>query len=333
MNKNKGEKKVDNKREFEQGLKVLRWLATENDLLEYGPVAIIVRHALRTRNFDTLHNYLKTHKKLIRTAKSKSFFIKLIEEQFPFYTPKDSDFEEGTIPISPCFSPLLKPALFKITQPDLPGHIIEFGRTQFGKSNLNKVSTASILLNSDSNVWIFTTDPEYRILKAYFNDLIIIRVWRDDIAINFFEPPHPDMPKLQWLMTIVDRLSVENNFYQSSKNRLVDCVLWLFKERGILDDKTTNYPTALDVLNALKALQSKAPGYQRSHFEPLINRFQNFVNIGRLFSSKRDPSIEILQNTNIIFEIGGLGSEVYNTFLSTLFTKVHFYRQFEEMGK
>jgi hypothetical protein len=105
--------------------------------------------------------------------------------------------------------------------------------------------------------------------------------------------------------------------------------MWLCEKKGIFKG-AEDYPTCQDFLNVLLKYKQGAKTFQeKGSYEPLINRFRSFCNLGKLFTTKRSPDYSQLQKENIIFEFIGMGGEVYSTVMSILAAKAFYYRLYE----
>jgi hypothetical protein len=318
---------VENEADIKKSLQVLNWLY-DIGALKSGPIKARAVHGMRTKNFSSLHNYLKGHPKIIRQGKLIHHLKKVVDKLYPFSIPSMDAFS-GNLPMGYCYTPFGPRPLFSTHDSELHLHEILMGKTGSGKTNVAKIQLASIRKHSNACTWVFAVDDEYREMKGFFNDYKIINIFKL-YKDNPFVPPHHKFPHLAWLLIISEIICVENNLKQSSKNILFDILNWLFKKRGIYNG-SNNYPTCQDVLNVLKNRKKIAKTYQeKASYEALINRFNSFVHVGDTFTTKESLDIERLQDSNIIFEFNDLTSyELYNTIISIMLYKVFCYRRFK----
>lgn len=325
------DKSTPEKDKLKQGLEVVEWLG-DSGLSDHPAIRSRINLGLKTGNFESLHAYLKLRNDLRQKAKTENFLRKQFQEQYPFYFPSEPDFLYGNIPLGECINPEGKTVLFKIIDAELPLHNLVLGKTGEGKSNAVLVLLLSLTQINNVRSWIFTVDKEYRKLKKYCPDYKVVNVLRE-FWDNPFEPPYPRIRGKDWLQIICDVICAENNLRQSSKNILFNIGMWLFETKGIFKG-SEDYPTCQDFLNVLLKYKQKAKTFQeKASYEPLINRFRSFCNLGALFTTKQSPDYIELQKQNIIFEFIGMGNEVYSTVMAIMAAKAFYSRLYESHTK
>lgn len=327
MDKKNFEKRLYNGRDSKKDFELVEQLENA-ELLNNTPIRARFVHGIRTGNFKTLQNYVKSRPKLLQTAKIKDVVRGLVEKQLPFYLPNTDDFSEGSIPIGYCLSSNGKPIIFKIKGSDLFLHELFISKTGGGKTNLSQLQLIAMSRLPNIRSWVFALDDEYRKLKAFCPDYKIIRVINQFWDIPHLKP-HFDIPDIEWLQISGDIFCDENNLKQSSKNILFDTGKWLFEKRGIFKG-SNDYPTFQDYLNVFKKRRKSGETYQeKASYEPLINRFNSYVNLGKLFTTRRAIDYKKLQEHNVVFELMGMSAEVYKYFLSMLLSKAFNWRFYE----
>ncbi len=204
-------------------------------------------------------------------------------------------------------------------------HCAVFGMTRAGKSTLLKLQIPQFI---DSGIypWIFDHEDEYKaLLKVIDPGKLLILNPRNN-RDNFLEPP-PGVPPGEWIERLCSLVREVFYLRDGSINLLRKILYNLYEDKGILEG-SKNYPTIIDLMNTLEAMEFK-PGTRHSGYhESLINRFSGLrASLGESLECVRGYPLPELLDKAVVYVTTGLSGDVRNFCVYEAMMKIFAYRE------
>ena len=139
-------------------------------------------------------------------------------------------------------------------------HVAVLGRSGSGKTNLGFLIVKE-LLKHDKDLLIFDWKRNYRDLLSVpgFEEIIVYTVGRSDIAPLHFNPliPPRNVDPKTWLKLLIEVVSHAYFLGEGVMYILQQAIDSVYREKGIYEGRTDNYPTFRDIHRWLKTYNPK----------------------------------------------------------------------------
>jgi hypothetical protein len=249
----------------------------------------------------------------LQKAASKAVLGKSIQHfQYPFRPQLSSggDLELGRV---------FDGGLFRLDEGDLNRHLLAVGQSGSGKTTL----FYSLYEELDRPVWFFDLKRDYRHLSRGHELLVL--PW-SELKYNPLRPPEGVSPR-RWAQVFSEIFGHATALLSGSKNYLLKKIIELYRLYGLFDRVSGPYPS----LHELELLiESDRINYARTssnYRDRLLNRLEaiNLV-AGKVFDCSQGHSVEELLERDVVFEFGGVGRDLQNLLMESLFAQVYEYR-------
>lgn len=208
------------------------------------------------------------------------------------------------------------PAIFGLLPEEVSQHLLIYGRSGSGKTNLNRIIQLELFRN---NIPFLTFDLiKYgsRYTKKHIPNLMIIR-WKNEFYANLLKPP-PGVNQDEWLMTFCEIFSEAFGLFAASKSLLIEVMKNLYTEFD-----QGKYPTLSDLHQAL----GKRRNWAKSKFQRVdldyIDRVRNktlaiIMTLKNQLNVEEGIPLEELLNHNVCLEFIGINSSEIQTWLVSI---------------
>lgn len=205
-------------------------------------------------------------------------------------------------------------------------HLSIFGRSGSGKTNL-VLGIIKSFLEKKKPFLIFDWKRNYRDMFTERKDILVFTIGRDISPFRFnplIPPPGTD-PEV-WLKKLVEIIAHAYFLGEGVIYLLHKTLNAIYREFGIYEGKTYNYPTMRDVLTRIYNMKLK--GRQSLWWSSTLRAIYSlcFGEVGKIFCVDRKIPIESLLNKNVIFELDSLTNTDKTFFIEALLLWIHHYR-------
>jgi len=289
---------MNDKNNFD-GVELIRFLE-EGKMRSHPLIGQRVDRALRTGNFQPLLEFLINHPNFVAFAERNIQQEKTHLLTNPFLYPDRDDAREFLSgPLKLGYVNQFDD-MFGVSPQVMVLPIQVLGRVGSGKSRLIKYLLIQMLLqNKNYNILVVDLKREYRHLLPYAKNLKILSP--DRILVNPFQVP-PDIPVKDYVYFISKVLISENWLGGTSLTIIVKSLDHLYKQRGIYDGNSKNYPTMRDLYNYISfQLEDKRSFKYRDILLNLQARLYPYI-MSDLFNCRIGIPFGVWRNEHVVIE-------------------------------
>ncbi|MDG5761345.1 hypothetical protein QA600_18605 [Natronococcus sp. A-GB1] len=194
------------------------------------------------------------------------------------------------------------------------------GQTGAGKTTLfyNVMDQLSV------PYWVFDLKQDYRHLCQQDNELLVVP-WTE-LKWNPLEPP-PGVSLRRWAQVFSEMLGHATALLSGSKNYLMRQMIELYRAYGLFDRRKPPYPSLHELQQFIETDKINYVRKTANYRDTVLNRLEAMtLTAGTIFDCSEGYPVEELLKQNVVFEFDGLGTDLQNFLMETLFAAVYEYR-------
>lgn len=209
---------------------------------------------------------------------------------------------------------------FDLKQDTLTQHLLAIGQSGAGKTTLfyNVMDQLSVPF------WAFDLKQDYRHLAQYDDDLLVLP-WTA-LKFNPLQPPPGVWPR-RWAQVFSEMFGHATALLSGSKNYLMKQVIELYRLYDLFEAVEPPYPSLHELQLLLEQDKINYVRKQANYRDTVLNRLEAMtLTAGTIFDCSTGYTLEELLERNVVFEFDGLGTDLQNFLMETLFAAVYEYR-------
>lgn len=201
-------------------------------------------------------------------------------------------------------------------------HMLVIGQTGAGKTTL----FYNILDQLPVPFWAFDLKQDYRHL-IHRRDELLVLPW-EKFRFNPLQPPDGVSP-WRWAQVFTDMFGHAHSLLSGSKNYLMAKIVDLYRVYGVLNNEDPEGYPSLHDLQLFVEEDSQHPASPKGQYRSrVLNRLEAMnLTAGAMFDCSTGYPLNELLERDVVFEFDGLGTDVQNMVMETLFAAVYEYRR------
>ncbi|MDS0476832.1 hypothetical protein [Natrinema sp. 1APR25-10V2] len=208
---------------------------------------------------------------------------------------------------------------FDLLQDDLTEHLLAIGQSGAGKTTLfyNLMDQITV------PYWVFDLKQDYR-HRCHDEDLLVLP-W-SELNFNPLQPP-PGVGPRRWAQVFSEMFGHATALLSGSKNYLMRQVIDLYRLYGLFDAVEPPYPSLHELQQFIEADKINYVRKAANYRDTVLNRLEAMtLTAGTVFDCSEGYPLTELLEWNVVFEFDGLGTDLQNFLMETLFAAVYEYR-------
>lgn len=207
-----------------------------------------------------------------------------------------------------------------LEEDQLTRHLLAVGQSGSGKTTL----FYNLISQLDRPFWAFDLKQDYRHLLEEDEELLVLP-W-NELKFNPLKPP-PGVSPRRWAQVFTEMFGHSTSLLSASKNYLLKQTVFLYKLYGLFVENAEPYPSLHELETLIQKDKVNPSSKTANYRDTVLNRIEamNLV-AGTIFDCSEGYPIEELLERNVVFEFDGLGRDIQNFLMETLFAYVYAYR-------